>query len=61
MEAVEAVAGVLGAVAWIARASPAARGEVAKQDEVMYCQKASLSCIRGSGGGLPGLGTGWGP
>ena len=42
MEAVEAVAGVLDAVAWKAQASPCARGEVAAQDEVMYCKKASF-------------------
>ena len=36
MEVVPAV------VAWMAGASPFASGEVAVQDEVMYCQKASL-------------------
>ena len=38
----EAVAGVPVEVAWTVRPSPSERGEVAVQDEVMYCQKASL-------------------
>ena len=38
----EAVMDVLELVSWMARASPAARGEVAAHDEVIYCQKASL-------------------
>ena len=42
MEAVEAVTDVLDMVEWMAREIPAVRGEVATQDEVMYCQKASL-------------------
>ena len=36
------MADVLVVVVWMVRASPAARGEVAAQDEVMYCQKVSL-------------------
>ena len=39
---VEAVEDVLEAVSCRERVSPTARGEVAVQDEVMYCQKASL-------------------
>ena len=42
MEVAEAVAEALVVVAWTARASPLARGEVAEHDEVMYCQKALL-------------------
>ena len=42
MQAAEAVAGVLVAVAWMARASPSVRGEVAVQDDVMYCRKVLL-------------------
>ena len=38
----EAVAGVPAVLAWTVRASPSVRGEVAAQDEMMYCQKASL-------------------
>ena len=38
----EPVADVVGVVSWMARASPAVRCEVLGQDEVMYCQKASL-------------------
>ena len=42
MEEVEAVVAMLEAVSWTVRARPAARGEVAAHDDVMYCQKASL-------------------
>ena len=42
VEAAEVVVGVLVAVAWMARASPSVKGEVAAHDVVMYCQKASL-------------------
>ena len=42
VEAVEAVAWLRAAVAWMARASPSPRGEVAAQDKVMYCQKVLL-------------------
>ena len=40
---VEAVADVLAVVAWMARVSPTAKGKVAMQDEVMYCQKVCTS------------------
>ena len=47
MEAVVVVvAEVVEAVSCMVRASPAARGEVAVQDEVMYCQKVSLAHSR---------------
>ena len=39
---VEVVAGLLAEVAWTVWASPSVRGEVAGQDEVLYCQKALL-------------------
>ena len=42
MEEVEAVVDVLEAVSRMARVRPAARGEVAVHDEVMYCQKVPL-------------------
>ena len=42
VEVVEVVVDILEAVSWTAWASPAMRGEVMVQDEVMYCQKASL-------------------
>ena len=38
----EVVVDVLEVVSWMALASPAARGEVAVHDEVMYYQKVSL-------------------
>ena len=38
----EVVVDVLEAVSWTAQVSPAVRGKVAAQDEVMYCQKMSL-------------------
>ena len=42
MEVVEVVMDVLEEVPWMARVSPAARGDVVALDEVMYCQKVSL-------------------
>ena len=42
MEVAEVAEGVLAEVEWMAWATPSARGEVAAQDDVMYCQKESL-------------------
>ena len=39
----EAMVAMVEAMAWMVRARPAARGEVAVHDEEMYCQKASLA------------------
>ena len=41
-EDVEEDAELVDTVAWMTQARPAATGEVATHDEVMYCQKASL-------------------
>ena len=37
------------AVAWTARMSPLASGEVTEHDEVMYCQEAEV-CVSGEMG-----------
>ena len=42
MELEEEVVEMLEAVSWMVQANPAVRWDVTAQDEVMYCQKASL-------------------